>query len=429
MNILILGATGFIGSAVARRLAADGHAVTGLGRDIRRAQTQFAHMKWLKADLNNLVQPDDWIQLLRGQDIVVNCAGALQDGLHDNLAASQQQAMIALYAAASKAGTHLIVQISASTDGAASGTAFLETKRHADEALAASGLPYVIFRPAVVVGRNAFGGTALLRALAAIPCVTPLVYADSPVTIVSLDDVAESVAKAVSGDIQANSDLHLAAPQSETVESLVRLHRSWLGLPQARVVRIPAFLARLVGWIADRLGTLGWRSPLRSTAMTVIAGGMATERKTILPHGHEFKSAQETLSAHPAGIQDLWFARLYFAKPLVFAMLALFWLASGLIPLLDPGRASAFMEPFMSSGLAVMLTLLTCALDIGLGLAIVFRPWSRAALLGMLALSAAYLAAGTVLTPALWIDPLGPFVKVLPSMLLAVIGLAILEER
>jgi hypothetical protein len=87
------------------------------------------------------------------------------------------------------------------------------------------------------------------------------------------------------------------------------------------------------------------------------------------------------------------------------------------------------MEPFTSSGLAMMLTLMTCALDIGLGIALVFRPWSRLALLGMLALSSAYLAVGTVLTPALWIDPLGPFVKVLPSMLLAVIGLAILEER
>ncbi|MBB4228980.1 uncharacterized protein YbjT (DUF2867 family) [Rhizobium mongolense] len=32
MNVLILGATGFIGSAVAARLVADGHAVSGPGR-------------------------------------------------------------------------------------------------------------------------------------------------------------------------------------------------------------------------------------------------------------------------------------------------------------------------------------------------------------------------------------------------------------
>ena len=56
------------------------------------------------------------------------------------------------------------------------------------------------------------------------------------------------------------------------------------------------------------------------------------------------------------------------------------------------------------------------------------RPHWRA-LLGMLAVSAAYLAGGTMLTPGLWLDPLGPFVKVLPSMVLAGLAIAILEER
>jgi len=47
----------------------------------------------------------------------------------------------------------------------------------------------------------------------------------------------------------------------------------------------------------------------------------------------------------------------------------------------------------------------------------------------MLIVSAAYLAGGTILTPGLWLDPLGPFVKVLPSMVLAGVAIAILEER
>jgi hypothetical protein len=43
--------------------------------------------------------------------------------------------------------------------------------------------------------------------------------------------------------------------------------------------------------------------------------------------------------------------------------------------------------------------------------------------------SLAYLVAATVLVPARWVDPLGPLVKVLPSIALALVAMAIYEER
>lgn len=77
--------------------------------------------------------------------------------------------MLALYRAAVNAGGKLVIQISARTSGAASQLPFLATKRRADVALATSGQRFVILRPALVVGRNAHGGTALVRALASFP--------------------------------------------------------------------------------------------------------------------------------------------------------------------------------------------------------------------------------------------------------------------
>ncbi len=52
-----------------------------------------------------------------------------------------------------------------------------------------------------------------------------------------------------------------------------------------------------------------------------------------------------------------------------------------------------------------------------------------AAALGMITLTLAYLAGGTVLTPNLWADPLGPLVKAIPAMCLAVVALALAEDR
>lgn len=166
MRVLVLGGYGFIGEAICRALHAAGHAVTGLGRDTARAARRMPFIEWRRADLRDLTAPAAWAPLLAGIDAVVNAAGALQDGAGDDLAAVQANAMSALYEAAI-ATRPLVVQISARTDGPGADIPFLATKRRADEALRASGLPHVILRPALVIGRNAHGGTALIRALAA----------------------------------------------------------------------------------------------------------------------------------------------------------------------------------------------------------------------------------------------------------------------
>ncbi|AYG59521.1 SDR family oxidoreductase [Rhizobium jaguaris] len=429
MKILILGATGFIGSVIAARLCKDGHMVTGLARNPDRVRVKHLSIHWIKADLAEMTHPSNWDAVLSGYQIVINCAGALQDGLSDDLAAIQEKAMLALYAAAAQSAIEFVVQISARTKGAGQDQPFLATKRHADKALVASGLNHIILRPALVLGRNAHGGTALLRALAALPYLLPLIHAQSPVETVSVDDVASIVSAAVAGELQSGTDIDLAASEILTLRELVILHRSWLGLPPARVVPMPAGLAKPVTWAADIAGRLGWRSPLRSTAMAVMSEGVLSRRDAQYLRGECLATAVETLGANPSGVQDLWFARLYLLKPLMIGGLALFWMLSGIIPMLAPMAASRHFLPFMSGGMAMALTLTTCFLDIALGAFVVVRPFARSALFGMLAVTLAYLVGGTLLEPSLWLDPLGPLVKVLPSMLLTLAALAVLEER
>jgi uncharacterized protein YbjT (DUF2867 family) len=424
MAILILGANGFIGSAVLASLSRAGYDIIGLGRDIAHARNRFPSVKWVRADLSKLTRPNEWMPLLIGIETVINCAGALQDGLRDDIAATQRDSMLALYQAARHGEVRLVVQISARTEGGEN-LAFLATKAAADTALKQSGLPYVILRPALVLGRNAYGGSALLRALAALPLINPLIYADRPVQTVSVDDLAEAVRMAVDGEIPPGTDADLSG---ETLDlgQLVQLHRAWLGLPPARIVPVPTFVGGLISWFADLAGRLGWRSPLRSTAMQVMAGGVTTGDKGL---GLPLRTARETLAMHPAGVQDLWFARLYLLKPVLIVALALFWLASGAVPFFNPGRAAIHFLPYMSPAVATGLTILTSVLDMALGLGVLYRPCARRALIGQIALACAYLGGGTLMEAALWLDPLGPYVKVLPAIALSLAALAILDER
>ena len=334
--------------------------------------------------------------------------------------------MRALYEAAKAEGVRKIVQISAPMDTAAE-TPFLATKRNADVALKASGLSYVILRPSLVIGRNAFGGTALIRALAAFPWMTPVAFPQSPVETVALDDVADAVADALTGEIEAGSDLYLAG-DSGPLEGLVALHRAWLGLPPARTIAVPAFISGIVSSGADLLGHLGWRSPLRSTAMAVMAGG-------VTGNAHDradrpLLSLKDTLDANPAGIQDLCAARLWLLKFPVLATLSLFWIASGVITLTDIPGAADFMQGFIDDiPMARTFTVFAALLDITIGLAAMHAHTARIALWAMIGVSLAYLAAGSLFTPWLWLDPLGALVKIVPQIVLATAGLAILRER
>jgi uncharacterized protein YbjT (DUF2867 family) len=424
-KILVLGATGFIGQDIALRLGEAGHQVTGLGRNIGRSARKLPAIRWIGRDLARIKDMKDWLPLLDGVDAVVNCAGALQDGLHDDLLAVQQKAMLALYAASAlKPEPPVIVQISAPADLSRAGTSFIETKLAADRALAQSGLAHVILRPTLVIGRNAHGGTALLRALASLPGVIVLVEAETPVAAVHMDDVTGAVLDAIEGKIAGGSDLVLAGGPVRTLEEVILAHRAWLGLPPPRIIRLRGALGLPATAIADLAGTLGWRSPLRSTAMAV-------SRLGIHSTGAEASSIDPlaALAKTPSGVQDLWFARLYLLKPLMILCLAAFWTVSGLVPLADPFRAAAGFGNAVSPVMALFLTFATCLLDIAIGLSVLYQPLARKALISMIAISCAYLAGGTLFQPGLWLDPLGPLVKIFPSMALTLATLAILPER
>lgn len=144
--------------------------------------------------------------------------------------------------------------------------------------------------------------------------------------------------------------------------------------------------------------------------------------------GRPLKSLPQTLAALPSGVQERWFARLWLLKAPVIATLSGFWIASGVITLLDPAAAVAAGA---AQGYAPPAVLVVAGgwLDIALGLALLVRPAARAALTGMILASLGYLAAGTLLAPGLWLDPLGPLVKVFPAILLALVALAILDDR
>jgi hypothetical protein len=189
-------------------------------------------------------------------------------------------------------------------------------------------------------------------------------------------------------------------------------------------------MARTLFRLGDLVGLLGWRPPVRSTVLAELGRGAAadpgpwTRITGLVP-----RPLGEALAAEPASVQERWFARLYLLKPLLLAVLALYWLAAGLIAL-GPGweDAVALIEA-AEFGPARQLAIAGALADMAVGIGIAVRRTVRPALHAALALALAYLALATLLQPVLWADPLGPLVKIVPIVVLHLVALAILGDR
>ena len=433
MRILVLGGYGLIGSCVVRHLLDAGHAVVGLGRDVHRARLVHPDASWISADLSRLTTPTDWARVLSQArpQAIVNCAGALQDGMYDDVAAVQARAMTTLFAAAQSARISRLVQISAPGADAAGETTFMRSKGVADAALAASSLDWVIFRPGLVLAPQAYGGSALLRALAAFPMVQPLAFAGSRIQTVAIDDVARAVVEAVEGRVPSRRTFDLVEDHSHTMRDVVEKLRGWLGYAPAAEVLLPPLLLRGVARIADGLGWLGWRAPLRTTALIELRAGVVGDaRGWRTVSGGSLASLDETLRRLPSTVQERWFARSFLVKPLAIATLAAFWLLTGLVALGQLDTASRLLvDRDIGDLLANSIVVGGALVDIVLGAAILVRRSMRPAAIGMVAVTLAYILGGTVIAPDLWLDPLGPLLKPLPGAVLAIVVLALAEDR
>ncbi len=431
MRILLIGATGFIGSALASRLVTEGHEVIGAVRRIDAAARRLPVSRWATLDLRRMIAPEVWLPHLNGVDAVVNCAGALQDNLRDATEAVHESAPAALWKACEQAKVRRVIHFSAMGVDRGALTRFSFTKERGDAALAARDLDWVILRPSVVVGRPAYGGSALFRGLAALP-VLPRNPEAGPLDIVQLDDVVETVVRLLEPEAPARIKLELAGPERLSFEEVVGAYRKWLGWKPARIVRAPAVLMRLAYWTGDLIAKLGWRPPIRTTArLEIVRGAVGDPGAWKRATGIQATALSSALAAEPASVQERWFARLYLLKPLAIGVFALFWILTGIISL-GPGfdQAEWLMEIAGAGPSLSPLSVIGGGIaDILVGLAILYRPTTRPALLAAIGLSIFYVVAGTLLLPELWRDPLGPMMKIWPILAFNLLCLAILDER
>jgi uncharacterized protein YbjT (DUF2867 family) len=333
MRVLLTGATGFIGRYLLTALIQAGHEVVPAVRRPAEADRLLPNPASIRADFNRMTAPGDWMPHLGGIDAVINCAGILQGRPGQSIDAIHARAPIALFQACEAAGIRRVIQISAISAEPGADTGYAATKHAADAHFAGTGLDWVILRPSLVYAQGAHGGTALFRAIAALPFVTPLPGdGRQQFQPIHMDDLTDAIVRIVADPAIRHVTIDAVGPEPISVRQLFADLRQWLGYAPVPALPIPTPLMRLAARVGDVVG-----GSLNTTAIRQVEfGNTGPVEPFTTATGIRPRTWKAGLNRYAARPEDRRQARLYFVQPLIWVALAM--LAFGAVIAVGSGR-------------------------------------------------------------------------------------------
>lgn len=174
--ILITGATGYIGSHLAARLAAQGQRPRCLVRDTRRAASTLPTDK-VELVQGDTTRPDSLIAAVQGVDAIVHASfmtAEKKESAGNHYEATNVQGTANLIKAAKDAGVIRMIEISGLGTKPDKPGSYMQGRYLAEKMLKESGLAWTIIQPSVLFGKNApfiTGLAGLIRTTPVVPLI------------------------------------------------------------------------------------------------------------------------------------------------------------------------------------------------------------------------------------------------------------------
>jgi nucleoside-diphosphate-sugar epimerase len=266
VRVLLTGATGFIGGALAGRLQEAGHALVLPSRDVRAGLPAGAAAPVIPP--LEAMTLGDWRPLLDGVDAVIHAAAIAHIGPdvpEAAYAAVNRDASARLAEAARQAGVRRFVFLSSVRAQVGPTSRAVQDERtspapsepYGASKLEAERLISAVFpaathvRPALVAGGAPKGNLALLAKLAATGLPLPFKRFNAPQATVSRENLIDAVLLAL-GSNQMTGETYVVADEPHpTIADMLRWLREGMGRP-ARLFSAPEALVQFPAMLASK---------------------------------------------------------------------------------------------------------------------------------------------------------------------------------
>src|ERR1700689_5273543 len=229
--LLLTGATGLVGSAVLRRLVAEGAEVRCLVRNPRRLGAQRVRVQ---IALGDLTDPPSFRNALRGVDTVIHLAASIRDQPHGSIEELNGIATWRMVEAAERQGVERFVFFSALGASTPHRTRLLRPKALAQQAVREAQMPSIVFAPSIVYGPGDAWLT-LLERMSWLPLIPIPGRGRASFQPIWSEDVADCVVAALSANESSrlatarHAHYELAGPETLSHSDIVRTALRALG--------------------------------------------------------------------------------------------------------------------------------------------------------------------------------------------------------
>jgi len=406
MKILVVGATGFVGSAIYRSLLESGYEVVAGIRNLKAFDGAS-----IKIDFVHLEDDKEFVTKLRGFDVVVNAVGIIAETKTQTFEQMHTIAPIVLFDACKEAGVKKVIHISAL--GSQQGTTkYHRSKNKADEYLRDLDLDYAILHPSVVYGDDG-KSTALFQALATLP-LTPIVGdGEQKLQPIRIEDLVATVKQAIVSS-EKKIELNVVGAKAVSYKALLQTFRKWLGYKSTKSVSMPTFGTNVIGKILEE-------PTVNHDNIKMLNEGNAASVQPLTEFlGYEPIGFKENLNQSKAHNSQKLYASLYLLRPLLRIIIAFVWIWSGIVSAFlypQPLALELLHEVGVPVGLDVPLLYVASFLDIVIGILTLLGYRLQHLLVLQIVVIVVYTLLLTFLAPYHWFHPFGPVLKNLPLVL------------